>query len=88
MRRLRSICYNILSYRENFKLRGETMDAMMKMWVSFAGIILLIIAVIFISLSRYKLKGWISKIVAFIAYISLIIGALIIFYIVFSGPSD
>lgn len=64
------------------------MDAMMKMWVSFAGIILLIIAVIFISLSRYKLKGWISKIVAFIAYISLIIGALIIFYIVFSGPSD
>ncbi|HLS60901.1 MAG TPA: DUF2768 domain-containing protein [Virgibacillus sp.] len=60
---------------------------MMKMWVSFAGIFLMVIAVTFISLSRYKLKGWLSKLVALIAYISLIIGALIIFYIVFSGPA-
>lgn len=65
----------------------QDMNPMMKMWVSFAGIILLIIAITFISLSRYKLKGWISKIVAFIAYISLILAGLIIFYIVFSGPS-
>lgn len=63
------------------------MNAMMKMWVSFAGILLLIMAAIFISLSRYKLKGWLSKIVALIAYIALILGGLIIFYIVFSGPS-
>lgn len=63
------------------------MNAMMKMWVSFAGILLLIMAALFISLSRYKLNGWISKIVALIAYIALIVGGIIIFYIVFSGPS-
>lgn len=63
------------------------MNAMMKMWVSFAGIILLILAALFISLSRYKLKGWFAKVVALIAYIALILGGLIIFYIVFSGPS-
>lgn len=65
----------------------QEMNPMMKMWVSFGGIVLLIIAITFISLSRYKLKGWISKVVAFIAYISLIVAGLIIFYIVFSGPS-
>lgn len=63
------------------------MNPMMKMWVSFGGIALLIIAITFISLSRYKLKGWISKVVAVIAYISLLLAGLIIFYIVFSGPS-
>lgn len=64
------------------------MSAMMKMWVSFAGIILLVVAVTFISLSRYKLKGWFSRIVAFIAYISLLLASLIIFYVVFSGPTN
>lgn len=63
------------------------MSAMMKMWVSFAGITLLIMAALLISLSRYKLKGWFAKIVALIAYVALIVGGLIIFYIVFSGPS-
>lgn len=63
------------------------MSGIMKMWVSFAGIFLLIIAVTFISLSRYKLSGWLSKTFALIAYFSLIIGGLIIFYIVFSGPT-
>lgn len=62
---------------------------MTKMWVSFGGIILLVIAVTFISLSRYKLKGRFTKFVtAFIAYISLIIASLIIFYVVFSGPTN
>lgn len=60
----------------------------MKMWVSFAGIILLIIAITFISLSRYKLKGWFSKVIAFFAYVSLILAGLIIFYVVFSGPTN
>lgn len=64
------------------------MNPIMKMWVSFAGIGFLIIAITFISLSRYKLKGWISKVFAFIAYISLVLAGLIVFYIVFSGPSD
>lgn len=60
---------------------------MLKMWVSFAGIILLFVAVGFIYLSRYKLKGILSVIFAIIAYLSFIIAALIIFYIVFSGPT-
>ncbi|WP_368651967.1 DUF2768 domain-containing protein [Ornithinibacillus sp. 4-3] len=61
--------------------------SMLKMWVSFAGIILLFVAVGFIYLSRYKLKGILSVIFAIIAYLSFIIAALIIFYIVFSGPT-
>lgn len=64
------------------------MSAMTKMWVSFASIIFLVIAVTFISLSRHKLKGWLAKVTAFIAYISLILASLIIFYVVFSGPTN
>lgn len=63
------------------------MNAMMKMWVSFAGIAFLIIAFILISLSRYKMSGWLARIVAFIAFLLLVLGALITVFIVFSGPS-
>lgn len=63
------------------------MSAMLKMWVSFAGIALLILAYALISLSRYKLKGWLSGIAAVLAYTALILGGIIIFYIVFSGPT-
>lgn len=66
----------------------DEISGITKMWISFAGIILLVVAVTFISLSRYKLKGLLSKIVAFIAYISLFVAALIILYIVFSGPAS
>lgn len=64
------------------------MSAMMKMWVSFAGIFLLVVAVTFISLSRYKLRGWLARIFALIAYLSLFIASIIIFYVVFSGPTN
>lgn len=66
----------------------EEISGITKMWISFAGIIFLVVAVTFISLSRYKLKGWLAKIVSFIAYMSLFLATIIIFYIVFSGPSD
>ena len=62
-------------------------NSMLKMYISFVGMGLLILAIGFILLSRYKLKGWLSGIVATIAYISLILGSLIIFYIVLSGPT-
>jgi len=62
--------------------------SMLKMYVSFAGMAFLILAVGLIVLSRYKLKGWFSRIVAFIAYISLLLASLIIFYVVFSGPTN
>jgi len=57
------------------------------MWISFAGIILLFIATGLIYLSRFKLKGWLSGIVSVLAYLSLILGGIIILYIVFSGPT-
>ena len=61
--------------------------SMLKMWISFAGMILLMLAIGLILLSRYKLKGWLAGIVSVLAYLSLIIGGLIIIYIVFSGPT-
>lgn len=61
--------------------------SMLKMYVSFAGMALLILAIVLILLSRYKLKGWLAGIVATIAYISLLLGSIIIFYIVLSGPT-
>ncbi|WP_461177874.1 DUF2768 domain-containing protein [Virgibacillus ainsalahensis] len=58
-----------------------------KMWVSFIGMAFLILAMGLILLSRYKLKGFFSVIVSILAYLLFILGALIIFYIVFSGPT-
>lgn len=55
--------------------------------ISFIGIGLLILAIVFIQLARRKLSGIIGGIVSFIAYICLIIGALIVLYIVFTGPT-
>ncbi|RCW64906.1 DUF2768 domain-containing protein [Saliterribacillus persicus] len=61
--------------------------ALLKMYISFAGIIALFLAVGLIMLSRYKLNGFISKIVAFLAYLFLLVGGLIITYVVLSGPT-
>ncbi|CDO02028.1 NAD(FAD)-dependent dehydrogenase [Oceanobacillus picturae] len=61
--------------------------SMLKMYISFAGMIFLFLAIGLILLSRYKLKGILAVIVSILAYIFLISGGLIIFYIVFSGPT-
>ncbi|AVQ99241.1 DUF2768 domain-containing protein [Oceanobacillus sp. M65] len=61
--------------------------SMLKMYISFAGMIFLFLAIGLILLSRYKLKGVLAVIVSILAYIFLISGGLIIFYIVFSGPT-
>ncbi|MFC2948303.1 DUF2768 domain-containing protein [Virgibacillus sediminis] len=63
------------------------MSAMDKMWVSFAGMGFLIVAMALILWSRHRLKGLPAVIVASVAYLLFILGALIIFYIVFSGPT-
>ncbi|MDL4840794.1 DUF2768 domain-containing protein [Aquibacillus rhizosphaerae] len=63
-------------------------QSMLNMYISFAGIIFLILAIGLILLSRYKLKGILAGVMAFLAYIFLITGGLIIFYIVFSGPTS
>ncbi|MFD1360568.1 DUF2768 domain-containing protein [Lentibacillus salinarum] len=62
-------------------------ESMLNMWISFAGMGLLLLAIGLILLSRYKLKGFLSVVVSLLAYISLIFGAIIILYIVFSGPT-
>lgn len=61
--------------------------ALSKMWVSFFGIILLLVAGGLILLSRNFLKGFLRAIVSLIAYLAFIFGAMIIIYIVLSGPS-
>lgn len=55
--------------------------------VSFGGIGLLILAIVFIQLSRRKLTGVLSVIVSVIAYFCLLVGGLIVLFIVISGPT-
>ena len=61
--------------------------SMLKMYISFVGIILLFLALGLIWLSRTKLKGWLAGVVSLLAYISLVSGGFIIVYIVFTGPT-
>jgi len=55
--------------------------------ISFIGIGLLILAIVFIQLSRRKLTGIFSVIISILAYICLIFGGLIVVFIVISGPT-
>ncbi|UOQ47570.1 DUF2768 domain-containing protein [Gracilibacillus caseinilyticus] len=61
--------------------------SLMKMWISFGGMGALILAMVLILLSRYKLKGILSIIVAVIAYVCLFFGGIIIALVVLSGPT-
>lgn len=62
-------------------------DSMLKMYISFAGMILLFLAMGLIWLSRKKLKGFLAGIVSLLAYLSLVSGAIIIIFVVFTGPT-
>ncbi|MFU0791608.1 DUF2768 domain-containing protein [Cerasibacillus sp. JNUCC 74] len=62
-------------------------ESMLKMYISFIGMALLLVAIGLILLARYKLRGWLARIISLFAYISLLLGSLIIFYVVFSGPT-
>ena len=62
--------------------------ALMKMWISLASMGFMVIAIIFIYLSRYKLKqGVLKAFTAVMAYLLLVVSGLIIFFVVFTGPS-
>ncbi|HSJ38512.1 MAG TPA: DUF2768 domain-containing protein [Planococcus sp. (in: firmicutes)] len=64
------------------------MDALERMWVSFAGIAFLIISMGMIYVSRYKLNNGILKFIfALVAYVLLILGFVIMVFTVFSGPT-
>ncbi|WP_188206026.1 DUF2768 domain-containing protein [Alkalibacillus aidingensis] len=62
-------------------------EPMLRMYISFAGMILLFLATGLILLARHKLTGIISGIVTALAYICMLVGGFIIFFIVFSGPT-
>ncbi|AIF43559.1 DUF2768 domain-containing protein [Virgibacillus sp. SK37] len=62
-------------------------QSMLNMYISFAGMLLLFLAIGLIWLSRNKLNGWLSGIISILSYISLLLGSIIILYIVFSGPT-
>jgi hypothetical protein len=50
--------------------------AMVKMWISIAGMGLMFLAIVTIYLSRYKLKGLLRIITAIIAYLFMIAAGL------------
>ncbi|CAH0345554.1 MULTISPECIES: DUF2768 domain-containing protein [unclassified Bacillus (in: firmicutes)] len=61
--------------------------ALQKMWISFAAMGFMFISILTIYLSRYKLKGFLRVFSAIFAYILMILAGLIIFFVVFSGPT-
>jgi hypothetical protein len=64
------------------------MTSMMKMWISFASMGFMFLAILMIYFSRYKIKQkFIRFITASIAYILMIAGGLMMIYIVLSGPT-
>jgi hypothetical protein len=49
-------------------------DPMTKMWISFIGIGLMILAAVVIMFARQKTKGWIRAVLSFIAFVLLLFG--------------
>ncbi|MGN1385565.1 MAG: DUF2768 domain-containing protein [Bacillus sp. (in: firmicutes)] len=62
--------------------------ALQKMWISFGAMLFMMISLLSIYFSRFKLKNKVLKIVsAIIAYILMILAGIIIFLVVASGPT-
>lgn len=62
--------------------------ALQKMWISFGAMLFMMISLLTIYFSRFKLKNKILKIIsAIIAYILMILAGIIIFLVVASGPT-
>ena len=57
---------------------------MLKMWISIAGMGLMFLAISTIYLSRYKLKGVLKFVTAFLAYIFLIISGITLIIVLFT----
>ncbi|NMD70310.1 DUF2768 domain-containing protein [Bacillus sp. DNRA2] len=62
--------------------------ALVKMWISLAGMGLMFLSLGFIYLSRFKLKGFFKAITAIVAYGLMILSGLIILFVVLSGPTE
>ncbi|KYD31791.1 hypothetical protein B4110_2347 [Parageobacillus toebii] len=71
------------------KKGGKTMSpALAKMWIAITSMVFMFISVFSIYISRYKAKNKIIRfILAFIAYVLMILAGIIIIFVVFSGPT-
>ena len=58
--------------------------AMLKMWISIVGMGLMFLSIIMIYFSRFKLKGILKILIAFIAYILMVVSGIVIFIVLFS----
>ena len=62
--------------------------ALQKMWISFGAMLFMMISLLSIYFSRFKLENKFLKIItAIIAYILMILAGIIIFLVVASGPT-
>ncbi|KOP83254.1 DUF2768 domain-containing protein [Cytobacillus solani] len=61
--------------------------SLMKMWISLASMGFMFLAILLIYFSRFKLGGVFKFVTALVAYILMIVSGIIIFLVVFSGPT-
>ncbi|MFE8702668.1 DUF2768 domain-containing protein [Cytobacillus sp. FJAT-54145] len=63
--------------------------SLVKMWISLGAMGFMFIAIILIYLSRFKFNNRVFKfITAFFAYLLMIVSGIVIFFVVFSGPTS
>ncbi|MCP8968748.1 DUF2768 domain-containing protein [Ectobacillus ponti] len=63
--------------------------SMLKMWLSFGAMGAMAVSILFIMLSRYRLRNvFLKGITAVVAYVLMITSGLVMFYLVFSGPTN
>ncbi|MEA3319019.1 DUF2768 domain-containing protein [Sutcliffiella horikoshii] len=61
--------------------------ALMKMWISFVAMGFMIISVLTVYFTRFKVRNNIIRgILNTVAFLLILLAGLIIFYVVFSGP--
>ncbi|MGZ4161795.1 MAG: DUF2768 domain-containing protein [Neobacillus sp.] len=58
--------------------------AMLKMWISIAGMGMMFLAILTIYFSRFKLNGILKVITAIIAYLFMIIAGITLFIVLFT----
>lgn len=63
-------------------------QAMLHMYISFAGMILMFVSAALALFSRTKLKGIIQKLVLSVSFVCLMVSGVIVFYIVAGGPTS
>jgi hypothetical protein len=68
--------------------RYSMSPGMIKMWISFLSMAFMILSVLAIYGSRYKIKlKFLRILVAFFAYICLFLGGIMMVFVIFSGPA-